>query len=180
MNNLITKSLLIFVLLSTEQVAFAEQAAFTSALERESKLKPKVVNSEAFNLTIYEEVKEEYQGQKWLTLLWSVDCPPCMKELAIVQKLQEKQHELAIVIINVDTYEDSDQQRDKILANFNLASQTNLHFSEGLEDQSRYLIDPLWFGELPRSYFIDEAGLFHGKSGLASKQLLEKWLIVAQ
>jgi len=97
-----------------------------------------------------------------------------------VQTLQQQQSELAIVIINVDTYEDSEQQRDKILAHFNLMSQTNLHFSDGLEDHSRYLIDPQWFGELPRSYFIDEVGTFHGKSGLASKTLLEKWLIVTQ
>jgi hypothetical protein len=103
-----------------------------------------------------------------------------MKELEIVQILQQQQAELAIVIINVDTYEESGQQRDKILAHFNLASQTNLHFSEGLEDQSRYLIDSHWFGELPRSYFIDEVGVFHGKSGLASKQLFEKWLVAAQ
>jgi thiol-disulfide isomerase/thioredoxin len=174
MSNLISKYFLVFVLLFTGDLTYAEQVPLTS------KLQEKTINSQAFNSAIYEEVKENYQGKKWLTLLWSVDCPPCMKELAIVQSLQQQQRELAIVIINVDTYEESDQQRDKILAHFNLAAQTNLHFSDGLEDQSRYLIDPQWFGELPRSYFVDETGTFHGKSGLASKELLEKWLIVAQ
>jgi len=186
MNHLITKSLLFFVVLFISQISEAEQVILksesTSELKSESKLEPKLkaINSEAFNSAIYEDIKQKYQGNKWLTLLWSVDCPPCMKELAIVQTLQQQQGELAIVIINVDTYEESGQQRDKILAHFNLASQTNLHFIDGLEDHSRYLIDPQWFGELPRSYFIDEAGTFHGKSGLASKQLLEKWLIVAK
>ncbi len=182
MNNLIGKSFLVFILLFTGQVNSTEQGIFKSDFTSESKVeaKSKHINSQAFDSAIYKDIKKNYQGKKWLTLLWSVDCPPCMKELAIVQSLQQQQRELAIVIINVDTYEESEQQRDKILAHFNLASQTNLHFSEGLVDQSRYLIDPHWFGELPRSYFIDEAGTFHGKSGLASKQLLEKWLIVAQ
>jgi len=175
MNDLISKFLLVFVLLFSEQVALAEQSTLASNATVMSK--SKIINSEVFSSAIYQELKQKYQGQKWLILLWSVDCPPCMQELAIVQTIQQ-QGELAIVIINVDTYEDSEQQRDKILAHFNLASQTNLHFSEGLGDQSRYLIDPYWFGELPRSYFIDEAGVFHGKSGLASKQLFEKWLIV--
>ncbi len=177
MNHLISKFLLVFVLLFTGDLTYAEQAPLTSKLE--AKGKSDVINLEAFNSAIYQEVKQKYQGKKWLTLLWSVDCPPCMKELAIVQTLQQQQGELAIVIINVDTYEESGQQRDEILVHFNLTAQTNLYFSEGLEDQSRYLIDPHWFGELPRSYFVDEAGTFHGKSGLASKQLLEKWLIVA-
>lgn len=166
--------MLVLVVLFNVPISGAEQAPF------KAKLKPQPINSQAFGSGIYEEIKQKYQGKKWLTLLWSVDCPPCMKELAIVQTLQQKQNELAIVIINVDTYEDSEQQRDKIVSHFNLATQTNLHFSDGLEDHSRYLIDPNWFGELPRSYFIDEAGTFHGKSGLASKQLLEKWLILAK
>jgi thiol-disulfide isomerase/thioredoxin len=181
MNNLISSSLLVFVLLCNAPISFAEQVTLKSALRSEPNVKPqsKAISSKIFGSAIFEEIKQKYQGKKWLALLWSVDCPPCMKELAIVQALQQ-QGELAIVIINVDTYEDSEQQRDKILAYFNLASQENLHFSDGREDHSRYLIDPHWFGELPRSYFIDEAGTFHGKSGLASKELLEEWLIVAQ
>ena len=184
MNQLIVKSLLVFILLLTGPITYAEQVSFISKLETEPKsklaLRPKAMNSQVFDSVIYEEIKKKYQGKKWLTLLWSVDCPPCMKELAIVQTLQKQQSELPIVIINVDTFEDSVQQRNKVVAHFNLASQTNLHFSDGLEDRSRYLIDPHWFGELPRSYFIDEAGTFHGKSGLASKSLLERWLMVAR
>jgi len=176
MSYLLSKSLIVFALLFIAQISSAEQVA----LKTQSRLESEPINSQVFDSAIYEETKQRYQGKKWLTLLWSVDCPPCMKELAIVQTLQQQQSELAIVIINVDTYEDSEQQRDKILAHFNLMSQTNLHFSDGLEDHSRYLIDPHWFGELPRSYFIDEAGISHGKSGLASKVLLEKWLLLVR
>lgn len=177
MNNLISKCFFV-VLLFTASATFAEPGDSIAKLKSHSKA------SQAFSSAVYEDIKLKYKDKKWLTLLWSVDCPPCMKELAIVQTLQQEQKlqqqsELPIVIINVDTYEGSTQQRDKILEHFNLTAQINLYFRDGLEDQSRYLIDPQWFGELPRSYFIDEAGTFHGKSGLASKQLFEKWLTIA-
>ena len=87
--------------------------------------------------------------------------------------------DLAVVIINVDTHENSKEERNEILESFELTQRTNLYFREGLADQSRYFIDPQWFGELPRSYFIDETGVFHGKSGLVSKALLAQWLLPA-
>jgi len=137
------------------------------------------LQTQPFTQSSFEAIKEQFKGEKWLTMLWSVDCPPCMKELALIQTLQLQQKELTVVIINVDTYEGSEQQRDEILAHFDLTQRKHFYFIEGLEDQSRYHIDPQWFGELPRSYFIDEAGTFHGKSGLVSKVLLEKWLLTA-
>lgn len=132
---------------------------------------------QAFNQQAFEQVKQKYLGKKWLLLLWSVDCPPCMKELALVQKLQQQKANLAVVIINVDTGEESELQRREVVEHFDLARHTHLYFREGFEDHSRYLIDSQWFGELPRSYFIDEMGIFHGKSGLVAKALLEKWLL---
>jgi len=145
-----------------------------------SNAKPLTLHSEPFTQAVFEQIKKQYQGKKWLTLLWSVDCPPCMKELALIQALQQQKKHLAVVVINVDTHENSEQQREEILQHFELSQQTHLFFRDGFEDQSRYLIDPQWYGELPRSYFIDEAGAFHGKSGLVSKLLLDKWLLASK
>jgi len=125
----------------------------------------------------FEQIKQEKKGQKWLALLWSVDCPPCMKELALVQKLQQKQQNLAVVIINTDTEKSSEKERADIIKHFNLVNLKNFHFTQGLEAQQRYQVDPQWFGELPRSYFIDEQGTFHGKSGLIAEELLIQWLL---
>jgi thiol-disulfide isomerase/thioredoxin len=172
---LLTTVLLILVQLSTIQVVNAQVAQRNSA--QISNAQPLTLQVEPFTQVAFDEMKAKYQGNKWLTLLWSVDCPPCMKELALVQKLQQQTKDIAVVIINVDTYENSEQQRDEILLHFDLTQRKHFHFQEDLEDQSRYHIDPQWFGELPRSYFIDEAGIFHGKSGLVSKELLSKWLL---
>lgn len=167
MNKVILKCFLGLALLISNQANSGTNSPLISSL---LKLTP-------FTQAAFDEVKGQYQGKKWLTLLWSVDCPPCMKELALIQKLQQKQHHIAVVIINVDTHEGSAQQRNETLMHFDLVKLKHFHFQEGLEDQNRYQIDPQWFGELPRSYFIDEKGTFHGKSGLVSKDLLEKWLL---
>lgn len=134
-------------------------------------------DSVEFNKVRFEQVKQEKLAQKWLVLLWSVDCPPCMKELALVQKLQQKQKNLAVVMINTDTEESSEQERNDIIKHFNLVNLKSFHFTQGQEAQQRYQVDPQWFGELPRSYFIDEQGKFYGKSGLIAEELLTQWLL---
>lgn len=101
-----------------------------------------------------------------------------MKELALVQTLLQQKMDLAVVMINVDSDENSTQQRQDILQQFSLTGLRHFYFRDGFEDHSGYLIDPQWFGELPRSYFVDEAGVLHGKSGLVAKALLEQWLLV--
>lgn len=122
-------------------------------------------------------VKAHNMGKQWLMLLWSVDCPPCFKELAIIQKLQSQHDDLAVVIVNTDANDETNAERRKIIAKFELGNMTNFHFVDGKGDQSRFFIDPTWYGELPRSYFVESNGKFHGKSGLVNQSLLTKWLV---
>ena len=182
MKKLITQCMSLVVLLFIAQVSNAQQLPLTSKASSSEAISSegtsaKSISEQAFNQQVFQQVKEKYQGTKWLMLLWSVDCPPCMKELALVQALRQTKNDLAVVMINVDSDEGSAQQRQEILQQFNLAGLNHFYFRDGFEDHSRYLIDPQWFGELPRSYFVDEAGTLHGKSGLVAKALLEKWLL---
>jgi len=133
-------------------------------------------SSTAFTKVEFEQVKQKYKDKQWLMLLWSVDCPPCFKELAIVQKLNAKLTDLNIILINTDADEETRVERDTIIKQFDLQRIANYHFTDGQSDKSRYLIDPQWYGELPRSYFIQANGKFNGKSGLASESLIEHWL----
>lgn len=133
--------------------------------------------SVAFNKTKLSTIKTQNMGKQWLMLLWSVDCPPCFKELAIVQKLQRQHDDLAVVIINTDANDETEQERESIIEKFELNNLSNFHFVDGQGDQSRFVIDPNWYGELPRSYFVESSGKFHGKSGLVDQALLTKWLV---
>ncbi len=133
-----------------------------------------------FNTKVFQQLKQQYQGQKWLMVLWSVDCPACFKELALLKKIATKRsnkgEKTAVVLINVDDSEEVILERLKVLSQYQLTDFQHLFFANGKAAQSRYLIDPSWYGELPRSYFIDEKGVFHGKSGLLDERLLTTWL----
>jgi len=134
-------------------------------------------DSKGFTKSNFEQVKQQHIGKKWLMLLWSIDCPACFKEIALIEKIREQQHNINLVIINTDDNDEVAEEREKILSSYNLSSLPNYHFMEGTADMSRYTIDKSWYGELPRSYFIDETGKFHGKSGLVSPALLKMWLL---
>jgi len=122
------------------------------------------------------QIKQKNHGKNWLMILWSVDCPACFKELALIQKLRIKNKDLPVVIINTDDNQEIAVERQKILIQYQLNDLPNMFFNEGQGDKERYYIDPTWFGELPRSYFINEQGEFYGKSGLLEEKHITQWL----
>lgn len=133
--------------------------------------------SSVFNKTQLTTIKAQNMGERWLMLLWSVDCPPCFKELASIQKLKQKHLQLNLVLVNTDANEEALPEQFKIIQEFQLDDFPNFHFAEDQGDQNRFLIDPHWYGELPRSYFVTKDGEFHGKSGVISQSILIRWLI---
>ncbi len=132
--------------------------------------------SHIFTKASFEQIKKQYINKQWLMLLWSVDCPPCFKELALIEKMRQQQADIAIVIVNVDDNNESATERERVLGLFNLTALDTFYFADSSGDSNRYLIDPSWYGELPRSYFVEPNGVFHGKSGLVSESLLINWL----
>lgn len=134
-------------------------------------------NSIAFSKAQLDKVKTDYKGKQWLMLLWSVDCPPCFKELATLQALQKDHNDLAVVIINSDADNELTEEREAVIKNFELSQVTHFHFVDGKADQSRFWVDPQWFGELPRSYFFAKNGDFYAKSGLVNEAMLKAWLL---
>jgi thiol-disulfide isomerase/thioredoxin len=137
----------------------------------------KLITEKPFNKIHLTALKQRYKGQRWLMVFWSVDCPPCFQELAMIQTLSEQVTNLAIVIVNADDSDDISHERSNVIERFKLSHLTRLYFLEGQGAKSRYIVDPSWYGELPRSYFIDAAGKFNGKSGLITKQALNDWLL---
>jgi len=126
--------------------------------------------------TAFEQIKQSYKGKQWLMILWSVDCPACFKELALIKKLREKRSDLALVIINADDSDEVSAERSQVIIDYEMDDLTHYYFTDGEGDSNRFMIDANWYGELPRSYFVDAQGEFHGKSGLLKESLIKKWL----
>lgn len=130
----------------------------------------------AFSAIEFEQLKQQHLGKKWLMLLWSVDCPPCFKELKLINKMNQQYDDLAIIIVNTDEQVDA-SERQKIIDEHQLQGFQHFYFEDGQTAHNRFVIDPSWYGELPRSYFVDVSGKFYGKSGLIAEELLSKWLV---
>jgi thiol-disulfide isomerase/thioredoxin len=144
-----------------------------------SQAKNQPVNYQVFSKSVFEAVKHQQLGKRWLMVLWSLDCPACFKELKLIQTLQLEQYgkALNVIFINADDTDEVNIERKQVLVSYEMSKFTNFYFADGQGDLSRYQIDPQWYGELPRSYFVDEQGKFHGKSGLLDEKLIKKWLV---
>jgi thiol-disulfide isomerase/thioredoxin len=131
-----------------------------------------------FNENTITYLKNKYQGKKWLMVLWSVECPPCIKELALIESILEKNESLPIVVINTDGDKSLDADRKNLITQFKLDKIETYCFTDGQTDTSRFQVDANWFGELPRSYFFNEQGQSSGRSGLLSKEIIQQWLTI--
>ncbi len=131
-----------------------------------------------FNASTVADLKNLYHGKKWLMVLWSVECPPCIKELALLEKLVDQNIDLPVVVINTDGDLSLYADRKDLISQFNLDSIKSYYFTDGQTEASRFLVDASWFGELPRSYFFDEQGQSRGRSGLLSKNVIKQWLTI--
>ncbi|MCE9687121.1 redoxin domain-containing protein [Shewanella sp. AS16] len=123
------------------------------------------------------QLKQAHLGQRWLVLCWSLDCPACLKELSQIAALQRRYENLALVFINTDADDELEPERQQRLAQFELSGFRHLYFADGLAAQSRYVLDSGWYGELPRSYFVDELGHWRGSSGLLEAAQIRQWLV---
>ena len=150
---------------------------FTQAKNTPANVQP--LNVQSFSKCAFVEMKLQKLGERWLMVLWSLDCPACFKELKLMQTLQQKNKDKAlnVVFINADDNDEVAFERQQVIAFYEMDSFANFYFIDGQGDASRYQIDPQWYGELPRSYFVNEQGEFHGKSGLLDEALINKWLV---
>lgn len=137
---------------------------------------PVLADSAVFTAVQFKQIEQQHQGKNWLLLLWSLDCPPCFKELAQVSKLKKLNPQLPVILVNTDGDEDLNSEIEALISEYSLDGLTNLHFADGKAAQARYIIDSSWYGELPRSYFYKTDGSRSGRSGLVTEATLKRWL----
>lgn len=109
-----------------------------------------------------------------MVAVWSIECPPCMKELEILGKLKKEYRDFNLVLICTDNIDRENQVKD-LLASFSLSDVDSWIFSADQRERLRYSIDPEWFGEIPRSYRYTE-GTRKATSGLLSETELRSWV----
>lgn len=121
------------------------------------------------------EITKTHKDKPFILIFWSIDCPPCLIELANIQKFEQQFTPLKIVYVSTDSIEQSSDIL-KVLNSFQLEDREHWVFANVMPERLRYAIDPNWYGELPRSYFYDESLKRTAHSGILSSANLQQWV----
>lgn len=128
-------------------------------------------NIQPFDTSTFASIKEEYAGKPFLVSLWSIDCPPCLVELDLLGKLVAANPDFPLVLVSTDPIDKLEESRF-LLEDYGLSEIRSWIFADAFVERLRYTIDPLWYGELPRSYFYADSHEFTSHSGTLNAELL--------
>jgi len=115
------------------------------------------------------------KNQPFLMVLWSLDCPPCIKELTMLGSVYKQYPDLNLVLVSTDSILRTDDI-NQLLKDSGLSAIDSRVFSEASAQHLRYAIDPGWYGELPRSYFHSKNNTRSAISGLLVPNQIVSWL----
>jgi hypothetical protein len=132
----------------------------------------------------YRQILAAHQGKPLIVAMWSVSCTHCSADLEIFRKLARQYPAFNLVLISTDT-PDVQAEIAGILGKYSLlgAGRGKVEswvFADSFSERLRYEIDPQWYGELPRTYFIDANGKTRGVSGVLNEQATEQWVRASQ
>lgn len=121
----------------------------------------------------YQQLLNGHAGKPFILAIWSLDCPSCIKDMAVLREFHQQHPQIDLVLLSTDEAA-MQPQVEKMLQTQQLQQLENWLFAEDDPQPLRYQIDPDWFGELPRTYFFKADQSRIGKSGaLNQQQLLE-------
>lgn len=118
-------------------------------------------------------------GRAFLLNLWSLNCPPCRSELALLARLVRDHPRFDLVLIAADAPADAEKVQ-RVLAERGLSGVESWIFGEANPQRLRYEIDAGWYGELPRNYFYDPAHDRISVSGVLKEEQLSAWIAAVE
>lgn len=132
------------------------------AYAEKAQLKPFVSGS-------YQHLLQQHADKPFMLTIWSITCAICMEKMALLNELQRSRPDLNIVMLATDDVSIADHVKT-VLAKNQLTELENWVFADENVQRLRYEIDPKWYGELPRTYFLDKNHNRQGISGALSQE----------
>lgn len=119
------------------------------------------------------QISAQQQGA-YIINFWSIDCPPCYKEMKLWRELKEQYPSMKVVLVSTDAAE-FQTEVIQAMSELGVSHFESWQFADNAE-QLRFEIDRHWFGELPRTYFRDRNGNTEAISGVVKREFVEQWL----
>lgn len=126
-----------------------------------------------FDTTSYASIVQAHRDQPFILGFWSLDCPPCLRELEGLGRWTAEHPEAVLVLVATD--EGMSVESLDVLRRFGLETAENWAMAQPFDTRLRFTIDPLWYGELPRSYLFDDDNSREAISGVLEEQRLSQW-----
>lgn len=117
----------------------------------------------------YRQLLENNANKPLMLVIWSVTCSSCLKDMALLNKMHKAHPKINMVMLATDEAS-AIGQIQQILAKNELTGLGNWIFADDNAQKLRYEIDPKWYGELPRTYFLDKKHEREGISGVLTEQ----------
>ena len=128
----------------------------------QAQLKPFVSGS-------YQQLLDSNANKPFMLVIWSITCSSCLKDMALLNKMHKTHPEINMLMLATDDASATDDIQ-KILAKNDLTGLENWLFADENPQKLRYEIDPKWYGELPRTYFLNKKHEREGVSGVLSQE----------
>lgn len=105
-----------------------------------------------FDANSYGTILEEHHGKPFLLVFWSLECPPCYRELEMLGA-KGAGDRFDVVFVSTDEPTAADRIRG-VLKRFGLEHADSWVF-DGPAMKLRFTVDRHWYGELPKSYIFN-------------------------
>ena len=133
----------------------------------QSTLKPFVSGS-------YQQMLDSHANQSFMLVIWSITCSSCLKDMALLNKIHKNNPDIKMVMLATDDVS-ATEQIQQILVKNELAGIENWLFADDNAQKLRYEIDPKWYGELPRTFFLNKKHEREGISGVLTQDDYETY-----
>ncbi|MBL1140836.1 MAG: hypothetical protein HND53_02290 [Proteobacteria bacterium] len=137
----------------------------------DEKIKSKTLSLIPFNKKSLVQIEKQHENTEFVLVLWSLDCPPCFKELEYLSTLVTQKNSPKLVLVSTDNAEFT-SEIISTLKEFGLENEENWLF-DSIPESLRSSIDNNWFGELPRSYLYAADGKRSAHSGPLNHLILQ-------
>lgn len=123
----------------------------------------------AFKSGSYRQILANNAKHPFMLVVWSIDCPSCLKDMALLSRIHRNRPELKIIMLAADDLSAANQIQQIVHKN-RLSGIEHWVFADENTQKLRFEIDPKWYGEIPRTFFFDKAHQRTGISGVLSKE----------
>ena len=122
-----------------------------------------------FDSGSYQQILSEKADQGFMLVMWSLDCPTCIKDMELLSQIHKSRPNLKIIMISTDE-PSATAEVQQMLEKYQLSDLENWIFASDNGQKLRYEIDPSWYGEMPRTYFFSASHQREGVSGALTQQ----------